>query len=101
MPRLLFNTFNSLGKNFCKSKQIPENILLAKTAEALGVTDFDQLVLSEKISEIRAVSHSMLQFVFHNGHTVAVNWQNPSRRESWTEEMKQEARERQLRRQKR
>lgn len=36
-------------------------------------------------------------YVFRDGHTEEVAWQNPSRRESWSEEMKQTARERQLR----
>ena len=32
------STFNTSGKRFCASKQIPENILMAKLAEILGLT---------------------------------------------------------------
>lgn len=39
----------------------------------------------------------LLMYVFRDGHTEEVAWQNPSRRESWSDEMKQTARERQLR----
>ena len=37
-------------------------------------------------------------YVFRDGHTEEVTWQNPSRRESWSDEMKQTARERQRQR---
>lgn len=35
-------------------------------------------------------------YVFRDGHTEEVFWQNISRKESWTKEMKQKAREKQL-----
>jgi len=39
-----------------------------------------------------------LNFLFRDGHTVHLTWDNPSRRESWTPEMRQQAREASLRR---
>lgn len=89
-------TFFTLGKNFCHSQRIAESILIARTSEVLGSVDWDRDVLLEHISEIRALENHRLLYVFRDGHTREVAWQNPSRRESWTAEMKQRARERQL-----
>ena len=89
------NTFSTLGKTACTSQRIPENILVAKTTEVLGLAEFDAVVFAEQISQIQVPSHNLLTFVFRDGHTVDVEWKNPSRRESWTEVMKQTARERQ------
>ncbi len=90
-------TFNSLGKSFCDSRQIPESILTQKAAEVLGLADFDAVALAENITRIDVVSHNQLRFLLRDRQTVDVEWENPSRRESWTPEMKQAARERQLR----
>lgn len=91
-------TFNTRGKNVCPSQQIPESILVAKTSEVLGFTDWDRETLLEHITEIQVPGHNRLVYVFKDGHTQEITWQNPSRRESWTEEMRQKARERQLKR---
>jgi hypothetical protein len=91
-----YTMFNSLGKDECDSRQIPESILMAKTAEVLELPAFDAAALTSQIAEIRVQAHNRLTFVFYDGHAVTVDWQNPSRRESWTEEMKLAARERQL-----
>ena len=89
-------TFNSLGKSVCDAQQIPEAILKAKTAEVLGIAAFDAKVLADNIAEIRVPVRNKLAFVFHDGKRIEVDWHNPSRRESWTAEMKQTACERQL-----
>lgn len=88
--------FDTNGKEACPARQIPENILIAKTSEMLGVTDWDREVLLQQIREIRALSDNTLVYVFRDGHTRETHWQNPSRRESWTLEMKQKAREHQM-----
>jgi hypothetical protein len=88
-------TFNTLGKAYCDAQQIPENILIAKTAEILGLPTFDEQAFKAQISEIRVPAHNTLIFVFKSGLEVEAKWQNPSRAKSWTPEMKQMARERQ------
>lgn len=92
------STFNTRGKNACPAQQIPENILLAKTSEILGTTEWDRGILFQQIKEIQVPRHNVLVYVFHAGNTEEVVWQHPSRRESWTEEMRQKARERVLER---
>jgi len=79
------STFNSLGKSACPSQQIPENILDAKTEEAGGF---------ERLIEIRVPGSGKLKFIYED-REIDLTWSNPSRRHSWTEQMKQVARDRQ------
>ncbi len=88
--------FQRQGKGFCPSQRIPESILTDKTAEMLGVDSFNRETLQKQIRKIQVPGHNRLIFIFQNGHEEEVIWQNPSRRESWTKEMKQKAREKQL-----
>lgn len=92
-PAWICSTFNSFGKEACSSQQIPEKILIEKTSEVLGSTGWDREVLLKNILEIQVPKHNQLVYVFRDGHTQEVEWNNPSRKESWTEEMKQTARE--------
>lgn len=90
--------FDTIGKSACSSQQIPEDILITKTAEVLGITDFDREMLTAQVKEIQVPGHNRLIYVFHDGSTKEVSWQHRSRKESWTEEMKQKAREKTLER---
>ena len=92
-------TFNSVGKDSCPSKQIPEYILMAKAAKALGLESFDETVFADRVDFVQMLPDTRLRFVFLDGHSVEAAWSNPSRRQSWTEEMKQAAREKALERQ--
>lgn len=96
-PVWICNTFNTYGKDICSAQQIPEKILIEKTSEVLGTAGWDRETLLSYISEIWVPEHNLLMYVFRDGSTEEVAWQNPSRRESWSDEMKQTARERQLR----
>ena len=50
------------------------------------------------INAIRIPADGILVFKFKDNTELALTWENPSRRESWTDEMKQAARERALER---
>lgn len=95
-PVWICPTFNIYGKDVCSAQQIPEKILIEKASEVLGTADWDRETLLSCISEIRVPEHNLLTYVFRDGHTEEVAWQNPSRKESWSEAMKQCERERQL-----
>jgi hypothetical protein len=73
------STFNKLGKSACPSQQIPEDIILD-----IVPTDF---------SEIRIPANGVIIFVLKDGTEITRNWQNPSRSLSWTDEMKEKARQ--------
>ncbi|MCL2299407.1 MAG: recombinase family protein, partial [Firmicutes bacterium] len=83
------NTFNTLGKAHCPSQMIPEDILQAKLDEAGGM---------EGLHEIIVPGSFLLSFIYKDGRRVDLTWQHPSRRDSWTPEMKQAAREKSTRR---
>ncbi len=85
-------TFDAYGKEFCHSKQIPEDILIAKTAEVLGSDDMENAV-SAMLSAIRVAGVGHLVYVFRDGSRQDVFWEHRSRRDSWTEEKRQKARE--------
>jgi DNA invertase Pin-like site-specific DNA recombinase len=83
-PVWICDTFNMRGKEYCANQQIPEDMLLAKVAEAGG---FDGL---QKIVAVPGT----LAFHYNNGNVIELTWQNPSRAGSWTPEMREAARQR-------
>ena len=91
-------TFNTKGKKFCASKQVPEETLKAVCAEALGTGSFDDDTFAAHIDFITALPDNVLEFHFKDGQTTAVGWQDRSRRESWTDDKRQAAREKATRR---
>lgn len=95
-PVWICSTFNKLGKAYCSSKQIPEDILLSLAAQALGLSTFNETIFREQIQEINVSASNQLVFVFRDGLTAEYVWQDKSRRDSWCEEKKQRARLRQL-----
>ncbi len=95
-PVWICSTFNTLGKQYCPSKQIPENTLIAMTEEVLGSID----ALNDKITAIKAEKGNTLVFCFKDGIESVKRWQDRSRAESWTEDMKQAARQKALERSK-
>ena len=80
-------TYNTHGKKACAdSKAIPESVLYELTADTpLG-----------DLTAIRAEKDNTLTFCFKNGSQTVKRWQDRSRRESWTEEMKEKARQQAL-----
>ena len=80
------STYNTHGKKACASKAIPESVLYELTADTpLG-----------DLTAIRAEKDNTLIFCFKNGEQTVKRWKERSRRESWTEEMKEKARQQAL-----
>lgn len=92
-PVWICSTFKQHGKAACPSKQIPETVLYMVSTEVLGLMKFDHNIFNEKIKEINVAASNKLIFVFRDGHTIEKVWQDRSRHESWTEDMRQAARE--------
>ena len=79
-------TYNTYGKKGCASKAIPESILYDLTADIpLG-----------DLTAIRAENGNTLVFCFKDGTQAVKRWKDRSRAESWTEEMKEAARQKTL-----
>lgn len=75
-------TYNFLGRESCPSKQIPEPSLTAAVPSMDG------------IKEIKALDGNRLILTFEDGRTEERTWKDPSRRDSWTPEMREKARQR-------
>ena len=86
-------TYNIRGKKYCTSKQIPEETLKAVSAEILDSGAFDDVVFTENIDFITALRDNALEYNFMDGQTARATWQDRSRAESWTEEMRRTAAE--------
>ena len=81
-------TFNTLGRAQCTAQQIPDDILRAKLAEAGGLEGLQEIIVPGAFS---------LFFIYKDGRQVNLVWAHPSRRESWTPEMRERARQNTLR----
>jgi len=93
-PVWICSTFNTRGKEFCPtSKQIPEETLMEVTAEVLGLPAFDPEIFLARVKEIHVGEHNALTYIFHDGNTAEATWPDRSRAESWTQEMRESARQ--------
>ena len=96
-PIWICATFNSYGKKYCPSSRIPEEIIKKLSCEVLRITKFDEQIFKNKVSKIVVPSKSNLKFILNDGNEALKTWDYPSRRDSWTEEMKEMAKVRQER----
>ena len=90
------STFGTKGKDACASKQIPEDTLIKSCAVILSLPEFDEGVFRSQISDILVCNGNKLVFHFFNGNEKEYIWQDRSRSESWTDEMKEAARQKTL-----
>lgn len=89
-------TYNLRGKKYCPSKAVPEKKLYEACRELLG--EFDEDLFATEVTEIEARQNNTLTFRFADGTERTVIWRDRSRAESWTDEMCEEARRRELER---
>lgn len=87
------NTYNIQGKAACASKQIPETTLIAVTSEALGINAIATDSLRSRLTTITAEGGNTLVFHLHEGEVIVKRWQDRSRAESWTTEMRDKVRQ--------
>ena len=78
-PVWICTTYNTHGKKVCPSKAIPETTLMT-IVEKLGGID--------KITDIQAFNDNTLIITLTNGENIVKQWQDRSRSESWTKEMR-------------
>lgn len=97
-PTWICSKYFELGKQYCSSQQIPEDILVDKTKKVLGVDDLSREIIAEEITKIDVTGHFHLRFNLKDGSARDVVWEHKSRRDSWTDEMKEAARQRALER---
>jgi site-specific DNA recombinase len=75
----------------CSMKGVPERILEELTIKALHLTEFDSDIFREKVKEIIIPEANKVRMILTNGKENEYSWQDRSRSESWTAEMRAEA----------
>ena len=86
------STFNTRGKAYCASKVIPEETLKDCIADALGRKYFTEDFFIGMVDRIIAEPGNTMRLIFKDGTEKQMIWQDRSRSESWTDEMREAAR---------
>ena len=87
-PVWICSTYNTLGKAACQSKAIPESVLIDIVDEIGGIGN---------LTAIQAANNNTLVLTLTSGQQIVKQWLDRSRRESWTPEMREAARQRKMR----
>ena len=78
-----------------ESKDIREDVLFAILASQLGYKDFNEDLFVQQVDYIECFDDHIITH-FYNGSIKNSKWSNPSRKDSWTDDMKEKARQRGL-----
>ncbi|MDO4355483.1 MAG: recombinase family protein [Clostridia bacterium] len=87
------STYMAEGKSKCHGKKIPDTTLRSLITDLLGIPEYDAGVFSELVDSIYPYEGNRLVFTFRDGTVQEATWKERSRAESWTPEMKAQARE--------
>ncbi len=90
------STFIKQGKSVCHGKQIPDDILKETVTKALKLRTFVPEKVASKLAGIIVPGPNRLILQMMNGSEIETNWESHSRSESWTTEMKNKARKKEL-----
>ena len=88
-PVWICATYNTQGKKYCDSKQIPESTLAEVTATVASIEDIEKIVVN---------NGNRLEYHLVSGAVIEKTWADRSRSESWTDEMREMVRRRKLER---
>ncbi len=90
------STFNTRGKAYCASKVIPEETLKKCLADALGGETFIEDDFVKYVDSIIAKPGNVMSVIFRDGTEQEIVWHDRSRSESWTDEMREAARQKRM-----
>lgn len=71
-------------------KGVPERILEKLVAETLNLDEFNSDIFREKVKEIVIPKANKVKMILKNGNEKEYSWQDRSRSESWTKDMREE-----------
>ena len=86
------------GKEACHSKQVPNNKIIEASNHILNRQQFDKEYFQSKVETIIVMPDKKLIFNMKDGTTKKYIWKHKSRKDSWTPEMKERARIKELNR---
>jgi site-specific DNA recombinase len=90
------STFNTRGKAYCASKSVPEETLKKCIANALGKRRFSEDDFTAAVDYIIVEPENRLRLALTDGTEKIIVWQDRSRSESWTDTMRETARQKML-----
>ena len=99
-PVWICSTYDAKGKAQCGSKQIPETTLMETAASVLGTDAITDVLVHRLVDGVRVCNGNRLVFTMKDGREIEKKWQDRSRSQSWTPEMKEAARQKALERRK-
>jgi DNA invertase Pin-like site-specific DNA recombinase len=79
------------GKEVCASKQVPDSQIIKASNHILNRTEFDENYFKSKVESIEVMPERILVFNLKDGTSKDYKW-NASRSESWSEDMREQAR---------
>lgn len=85
------NKINNIGIE-CHNQQIPEFELYRMATETLGLDEFRKEKFLNKVDYMIALPGKKVEFHFKKGTCIVKDWNFKSRAESWTKEMREQAR---------
>lgn len=97
-PGWICPTYYTEGKEYCQSKKIPEDTLKRTIMDTLGIETWLPDVFLNQVEYIIASGPNTIELHMLDGTTRTLEWKDRSRRESWTPEMKEKARQNAYRR---
>ena len=83
------------GLEACASKQVPDSQIIKASNQILSRTEFDETYFKSKVESIEVMPVQRLIFHLKDGTSKDYHW-NASRSESWTEDMREQARIRRI-----
>lgn len=90
------NCYIMNGKDKCDSPSVLDSEVIRLTKLVLGATEINKDTVLSKIKEISVNADKTLTFELNGGEKITHPFNDYSRKNSWTPEMKQKARERSL-----
>jgi hypothetical protein len=85
------STFRTKGKAVCPSKQVPTKKIIEGFNHIFGLESFDEKLFKSKVKQIQVLPSNELIFIMFDGKELSYTWQT-SRRDAWTDEMREKAR---------
>ena len=86
------STLRTKGKCVCDAKQVPEAKIIEAANKLLNLETFDLKRFEEKVKQLVVLPDNKLLFQIVSGIEEILEWEYEPRSNSWTKEMKDEAR---------
>jgi len=76
-------------KGNCRMKELPQAKLYQAAVKVLGIDEFDEVVLVEKVESVIIPEQYTIIFRLHDGTEVTKHWEHTWRHDRWTPELRQ------------